>query len=109
MSQEQLQIFDTVNIVQKLIKIVEAFDDSKELQIAFLGYTDLMLPNNEWANVFEGKPERVAKLVNRQNAENLKRIHGRPDVSICTTLGSTVKALFDERVKEPSEKRNDLG
>ncbi len=65
------------------------------LEIAFLGYTDLMLSPDEWANL----GIKDTKLTNRKNWRNLINIHGRSDVRVVPTLTSALDALIGSNFK----------
>ena len=79
------------NLLTRLKKISSILNHPHP-RIAFLGYTDLMLNEREWAEL--GVDQR--KLTNRENAEKLKRIHSRPDVQVVPTLSSALTELFGD-------------
>lgn len=66
----------------------------KNIRIAFLGYTDLMLTETDWMNL----KVTQSKLQNRPNWKNLVKIHGRQDVTVVPTLSSALEAILGEKI-----------
>ena len=81
---------ETGNVGQVINEVFSRLPKDKEINIAFLGYTDLMLNLEEWADL--GVVEN--ELENRHNFERLTAVHGRPDVTVVPTLSSAVQSLL---------------
>ncbi len=79
------------NVGQLITEVLSRLPRDKEINVAFLGYTDLMMNSEEWANL--GIVEN--ELENRQNFERLTAIHGRQDVTVVPTLSSAVQSLLE--------------
>lgn len=79
--------------LSNLVRVLALLADkvtSDRIGIAFLGYTDIMLNDGELADLGVDP----TALVNRANYENLRAIHGRPDVNVVPTLSSLLAALL---------------
>jgi hypothetical protein len=88
------------NIVEVLYLLKDKIHAStgvnkKTVNIAFLGYTDVMLTDEQWNKVGID----IDSLENRPNSESLKKVHGRGDVGIVPTLHSVLKNIFDNNYK----------
>lgn len=88
-------LHDCENIIEIITRLVSCFDDSQNLRIAMLGYTDIMLNEAQWEKVLGTKHET---LKSRSNTENLKSIHGRPDVKKCPTISDALSLIYGDRV-----------
>ena len=77
--QNAANICETIVLMRSLIA-------KKKVNIAFLGYTDLMLSAEAWKTLNVDQET----LDNRQNSENLIKIHGRGDVQVVPTLTSAL-------------------
>ena len=77
------------NVGELINEVFSRLPKNKEINVAFLGYTDLMMNSEEWAEL--GVVEN--KLENRHNFDRLTAIHGRPDVTVVPTLSSAVPSL----------------
>ena len=83
--------FEKLNNLPQFIKeLRNRFNYKETINIAFLGYTDIMLNSREWKSL--GIDEK--KLENRENWKRLTSIHGRNDVQVVPTLTSVLKALI---------------
>jgi hypothetical protein len=92
-----LQQFDNISGRFDIIKaLVEMFPKSKNIEIAFLGYSDLMHTSEEWNKWTDNQNTKLEK---RKNHEKLKIVHGRMDVEFVPTIQSTLTTVFGERVK----------
>ena len=78
------------NVGQLITEVLSRLPKGEEINVAFLGYTDLVINSEEWANL--GIVEN--ELENRQNFERLTAIHGRQDVTVVPTLSSAVQSLL---------------
>ena len=78
-------IFETILLMRHLLA-------RKNIRIAFLGYTDLMLTETDWLNLGVNQ----SNLQNRSNWKNLTEIHVRPDVTVVPTLSSALNAILGE-------------
>lgn len=65
-------------------------------RFCFYGYTDVMLNKEEWLRLIE--PEKYARLTNRENWQNLIKVHNRPDVEVVPTLSSIENVVFDGQI-----------
>ena len=84
--QNAANICETIVLMRSLIA-------KKKVNIAFLGYTDLMLSAEAWKKLNVDQET----LDNRQNSENLKKIHGRGDVQVVPTLTSALNSIIGEQ------------
>ena len=83
--------FEKLNNLPQFIKeLRNRFNYKETINIAFLGYTDIMLNSREWASLGINEKE----LDNRENWKRLTAIHGRNDVQVVPTLTSVLKALI---------------
>lgn len=89
---------ETSNLVEVLFLLKECLlnqnkKSGKPISIAFLGYTDFMLTNEEW----EKAGLNANTLENRKNSERLKQVHGvLHDVRVVPTLQSVLAAIYDK-------------
>ena len=84
--QNAANICETIVLMRSLIA-------KKKVNIAFLGYTDLMLSAEAWKTLNVDQET----LDNRQNSENLIKIHGRGDVQVVPTLTSALNSIIGEQ------------
>ena len=95
-SSTSLEQFDKISGRFDVIKsLVEMFPKSKNIEIAFLGYSDLMHTPEEWS---KWTNNQNSKLEKRENNEKLKQVHGRMDVDFVPTIQSALTTVFGERV-----------
>lgn len=79
------------NLCQSIILMRDLLA-KKKIRIAFLGYIDLMLTDDEWSSIGVDQ----SKLENRPNWKHLVKIHGRPDVTVVPTLTSALETFLDD-------------
>ncbi len=88
-----------INNILELIKDLRGKISSNVINIGFIGYTDLMITNEQWSKLGIG----INSLDKRENFEKLKMIHGWADdhklpcekrVSKIPTLQSALKNLL---------------
>ena len=76
--------------------LVEIFTKSKNIEIAFLCYTDLTHTSEEWNKWANNQNSKLEKW---ENAQKLKTVHGRMDVYFVPTRQGALTTIFGERVK----------
>ena len=84
--QNATNICETIVLMRSLIA-------RKKINIAFLGYTDVMVDPESWQKLDVNQKT----LKNRENAENLIKIHGRRDVHVVPTLTSALRAIIGKQ------------
>ena len=79
----------TKNVGQLILEVLNRLPMDRKINVAFLGYTDLMLNAEQWSELGVSESD----LENRSNFQNLITVHGRSDVTIVPTLSSSLEAL----------------
>lgn len=80
---------DNNNLMSRL-KAIQIEKSCQKPRICFLGYTDFMLNEREWAELGVDQ----TKLKNRENYQRLTHIHGRPDVEVVPTITSALENIY---------------
>ena len=84
--QDALNICETIVLMRSLIA-------RKKINIAFLGYTDVMLDAVSWKALNVNQET----LTHRENAQKLIKLHGRKDVDVVPTLTSALRAIIGKQ------------
>ena len=79
----------TENIGELILEVLNRLPKDSKINVAFLGYTDLMLNTEQWSELGVSESD----LENRSNFQKLITVHGRSDVTIVPTLSSALEAL----------------
>ena len=79
----------TKNVGQLILEVLNRLPMDRKINVAFLGYTDLMLNAEQWSELGVSESD----LENRSNFQSLITVHGRSDVTIVPTLSSALEAL----------------
>jgi len=82
--------------VPVIFDLISNFPETKKLNVAFLGYTDLFQSRAEWEKLIGSE---VNSLINRPNHKRLCQIHGVPEDYIIPKISDVLQILYGSRVK----------
>tara|TARA_X000001036_G_scaffold29393_1_gene24259 strand:- start:2 stop:811 length:810 start_codon:yes stop_codon:yes gene_type:complete len=85
------------DLTELLINLVKKLPNKPSIKVAFLGYQDLLLPNERWIQLMS--IEKFKELRIRPNSEKILKIHKKVSVEIVPEIDSVIAAIFGNKVK----------